>query len=77
MITRNPLKVPCKKEAYWRTFPDQDTTKLATALKWIRANSQNDLPSVDGKSLEEKIEYEELNNRLSVEYAEKRLGLTG
>ena len=77
MITRNPLKVPCKKESYWKTFPDQDTTKLATALKWIRANSQNDLPSVDGKSLDEKIEYEELNNHLSVKYAEKALGLTG
>ena len=77
MITRNPLKVPCKMKNYWSTFPDQDATKLAKALKWIRANSQQQLPSVEGISLDEKIEYEELNNRLSVEYAEKALGLGG
>jgi 3-oxoisoapionate decarboxylase len=77
MITRDPLKIPCKTKGYWSTFPDQDATKLAKALKWIRANSQDQLPSIEGKSLDEQIEYEELNNRLSVEYAEKRLGLIG
>jgi hypothetical protein len=50
---------------------------LAHALKWIRANSQENLPSVAGKTLDEKIEYEELNNTLSVKYAEKALGLKG
>jgi len=76
MITRNPLKVPCKKPEYWQTFPNQDTGKLAKALKWIRANAQENLPSIEGKSLDEKIEYEELNNTLSVKYAEKALGLS-
>ncbi len=77
MITRNPLKVPCKTRGYWETFKSQDTSKLAHALKWIRANSQENLPSVAGKTLDEKIEYEELNNTLSVKYAEKALGLKG
>lgn len=77
MITRNPLRVPCKTKGYWATFEKQDATRLAKALKWIRAHSQEDLPSVEGKTLDEKIEYEELNNRLSVEYAERALGLRG
>ena len=77
MITRNPLKVPCKTKGYWATFENQKATKLAKALKWIRKNSHADLPSVEGKSLDEKIEYEELNNKLSVQYAEKALGLKG
>lgn len=77
MITRNPLKVPCKTKSYWSTFPDQDATKLSKGLKWIRSNSQDQLPSVEGKSLDEQIEYEEFNNTLSVKYAEKALGLSG
>ena len=76
MITRDPLKIPCFKENYWATFEDQKAERLSKAMEWIRANSQDDLPNVSDKSFEEKIEYEELNNRLSVEYAEKRLGLT-
>lgn len=77
MITRNPLKVPCLKTGYWATFEDKNVNRLARALSWIRSNSQDDLPGVEGKSEDQKIEYEELNNRLSVEYAEKRLGLVG
>lgn len=77
MITRNPLKVPCKTKDYWRSFENQDNRRLAQALKWIRKHEQSNLPSVEGKNLDEKIEFEELNNRLSVEYAEKALGLNG
>lgn len=77
MITRNPLKVPCKTKAYWQTFETRDANKLANAFKWIRANEQADLPSVEGKTLDERIEYEEQNNHLSVKYAEKALGLRG
>lgn len=77
MITRNPLKVPCKTKGYWESFESQNATKLANALKWIRSNSQDKLPSVEGKTLDEKIEYEEQNNKLSVMYAEKALGLKG
>jgi 3-oxoisoapionate decarboxylase len=77
MITRDRLKIPCKTKGYWSTFPDQDATKLANTLKWIRANAQTDLPSLEGKSTDEAIDYEELNNKLSVQYAEKRLGLIG
>jgi sugar phosphate isomerase/epimerase len=76
MITRDPLNIPCFTEKYWATFEDQKATHLAKAMSWIRANSQDNLPSVAGKSLDEKIEYEENNNKLSVEYAEKSLGLT-
>lgn len=77
MITRNPLKVPCKREGYWATFTDDRSTRLARGMKWIRAHAQEHLPSVANRTLDEQIEYEELNNRLSVAYAEKRLGLRG
>ncbi|MCZ6672078.1 MAG: sugar phosphate isomerase/epimerase [Verrucomicrobia bacterium] len=77
MITRDPLKIPCLRKGYWATFEDREANRLANALKWIRSNVQKDLPSVAGKSLDEKIEYEELHNHLSVQYAKERLGLKG
>ncbi|MCB1121853.1 MAG: TIM barrel protein, partial [Verrucomicrobiae bacterium] len=77
MITREPLKVPCLREKYWATFNDDQAERLAEGLKWIRANAQDNLPGIANRSLDEQIEYEELNNRLSVNFAEEQLGLEG
>lgn len=69
MITRDPLKVPCLTEKYWKTFGGVGGVELGKALKRVRANaSVKELPSVTGKSLGERLRYEEENVVRSFEY---------
>lgn len=77
MITRNPLKIPCKTDDYWATFENKDSKLLDKTLTWIGETRRIRIPSVEGMDLNESIEYEEFNNQLSIKYAEKRLNLRG
>ena len=77
MITRDPLRVPCYTRNYWATFPDANNDRLYQMMRWTRANVVKEMLSLDNRSYAEKIEIEEQNNKLSIEYAEKSLGLAG
>lgn len=76
MITRDPLKVPCYNEKYWATFQDLPAHQMMGALKWVRDHQgKSSLPTVQGMSDEEKLEYEEKNIVSSFNYAVNQLEL--
>ena len=76
MITRNPLKVPCFTDKYWATFEQLPARNLMGAVKWVRDHqSESGLPSVEGMTDEQKIQYEERNILDSFSYATQELKL--
>ena len=78
MITRNPLEIPCLTQNYWATFQNMKPLSLARALKMVRENtSEQSLPQISNRPPDGQLEYEELNIRLCLKYAEEKLGLTG
>ena len=74
MITRNPLKVPCLTQRYWKTFGKRPVQDLIAALDRVRSNKPKaPLPSIAGKSPAEQVAYEQANNARSVAYAHGHL----
>ncbi len=74
MATRDPLKIPCLTEAYWRTFPDRRATHLEAALQQVKANPlKKPQPTVTGKSMLQQIALEESNNRVSLQWMHEQL----
>lgn len=74
-ITRNPLRIPCLTDKYWRTFDHPSSGKeLANILRTAKS-SDFELPTVIGKSQEAKLAFEEENNLKSLQYARKVLEL--
>lgn len=74
MITRNPLKVPCLTQRYWKTFGKRPVQDLIAALDRVRSNKPKaPLPSIAGKSPAEQVVYEQANNAKSVAYAHAHL----
>lgn len=75
MITRDPLKVPCLSEHFWATFGTLPGVHLARSLSMVRKHaSSKPLPRVSGKSLKEKVAFEDRNVRRSFDFARKELG---
>ena len=76
MITRDPLKIPCLTEEYWATFEDVQGRELAQILRAVhRHQRERPLPLVSNRAPEERLAFEDENNRKSFEYAENVLGL--
>ena len=76
MITRDPLRVPCLREGYWATFSNLPARDLAGTWASVKRNgSQTPLPEVASRTAEERIAFEEENNRRSFQYAQAQLGL--
>jgi sugar phosphate isomerase/epimerase len=74
MITRDPLKVPCLNEKYWATFEGRSGQTMGRTLKMVRRNaSKKPLPSVSGKTPEQRIAYEEENIVRSFAYTRRVL----
>lgn len=75
MITRDPLKVPCLTEAYWRVFPDRNGRYLARTMQLVQAKkSSKPLPTFSQLSREERLKAEEENVRACFRYVrEQRL----
>jgi sugar phosphate isomerase/epimerase len=64
MATRDPLRVPCRTDTYWATFPERKAARLDSTLELVRENPpKQPPPSVTGKSLPQRIAEEESNNR--------------
>jgi 3-oxoisoapionate decarboxylase len=70
MATRDPLLVPCRREAYYATFPaDYRTRFLEAAMERVHANPPRAaVPTVAGKPAAEVIREEEANNRAGLEW---------
>jgi sugar phosphate isomerase/epimerase len=76
MITRDPLRVPCRTEKYWATYPGRRAALLEERLAAIRErSSKSELPTLGGMSDEEKARQEVDNVRNSLAYAPQRLAL--
>ncbi len=72
LITREPLKVPCLTEKYWRTFPGRPAAQLAQALRLVRAHNDESLTAADSLS---PVAREAVNIVDSLTYAREQLGL--
>jgi sugar phosphate isomerase/epimerase len=63
MITRDPLKIPCLTQGYWKTFGQLSGRVLAESLALVRKNPAQSLPRIEGISLTDQVAFEEENNR--------------
>lgn len=76
MITRDPLTVPCLSERYWATLDKLPGKQLAATLAMVRKHAaKQPLPKVSGLPTEKKLEAEEQNVRLCLDYARQQLGV--
>lgn len=75
LITRDALKVPCLTDKYWTTMPDVAARELAAALRLVRKNTVEQIPSVSTLPLEEQVALEDKNVERSIAYAGDVLGL--
>jgi sugar phosphate isomerase/epimerase len=76
MITRDPLKVPCRTDKYWATFPERRERYLARAMRMVaEQKGREPLPVVSGLPREAQLRLEEDNVKKSLGYARERLGL--
>lgn len=74
MATRDPLRVPCRTDAYWSVFERRDDAALASALARVKQNPLAKPPRVSGLGMAAVLAAEEENNRLCVA-ARSRIGL--
>ena len=75
LITRDPLKVPCLTEKYWKTFPDVPGRDLAQTLRAVQNGATDNLQQVMSLPPEKKLALEDANVRASLDYARDELGL--
>jgi len=77
MITRDPLKVPCKTDKYWETFGEKSEKNLEETMKFVNEHSfAPELPKLKGLTSEEKLANEENNIIACLDYSKSELGLT-
>lgn len=73
LITRDPLKVPYLKPAYWGSFPDRTALELTRHMEWVKAHATK-LPYVSQLTPQERLQAEEDNNRKTLDWG--RLNIT-
>lgn len=74
MATRDALRVPCRAETYWATFPERRTARLDAMLALVRANPLKQLPpSVTGKFVPQRLAEEEANNRHGLDWMKQHI----
>ncbi|MFI5458251.1 MAG: sugar phosphate isomerase/epimerase family protein [Isosphaerales bacterium] len=76
MITRDPLKVPCLTESYWKTFPDLPGRHLAHILSLVRDHPPSrPLPRISPLPQGEQLRAEDENVRRCLAFAREQLGM--
>lgn len=75
LITRDPLKIPCLSEQYFKTLPDVPGSDLARTMRFVRAHRAENLQHVSSLPLEKQVELEDANIAASLAYARTKLGL--
>jgi 3-oxoisoapionate decarboxylase len=74
MATRDPLRVPCRTEEFWATFPDRRAAALPAALALVREHPPGQPPPrIEGKTAAEQLSEEEVNNRISLEWMRRNI----
>ena len=74
MATRDPLRVPCRTDGYFATFPERKAARLDPVLQWVKANPPKQMPPmVSGKSTAEILADEETNNRQGLGWMKQNL----
>ena len=64
MATRDPLKIPCRTEGFFTTFPEQQALRLDQTLDWVRRHPPTQSPpAVSGKEIPQVLREEEGHNR--------------
>ena len=72
MATRDPLKIPCLTDGYWATFPERKSVSLDAAFKLVKSNPLKQAPpQMTGKSLDQQLAEEEVNNRHGLDWMQK------
>ncbi len=76
MITRDPLRIPCRTDKYWATFADVPKSDLDRTLRIVRAStSDGPLPRVSHLPLDWQVAREEENVKKCLKYARDHLNL--
>ncbi|MFD1144269.1 sugar phosphate isomerase/epimerase family protein [Larkinella insperata] len=76
MITRDPLEIPCRKEAYWTTFGGIPKTEMDRTLRLVKQHSYKaGLPRFAQLPAEERLAAEEKNILSCLSYSSNKLGL--
>lgn len=76
MITRDPLEIPCLKNAYWAAFNGVPGSDLARTLRMVRQNKyKSSLPRVSQLSIEDRLAIEEKNILECLAYSRDKAGL--
>lgn len=74
-ITRDPLRVPCLDDSYWRSFPDVPASDLARTLSLIRTHAAERLPAIGTLPLAEQASVESATVARSLDFARTELQL--
>ncbi|WP_372716042.1 sugar phosphate isomerase/epimerase family protein [Novipirellula sp.] len=74
VITRDPLKVPCLKDDYWKSVAEASGSDLARSLRFVRNHPANG-QTISTLPLEKQVEIEDANIVASLNYASQELGL--
>lgn len=76
MITRDPLEIPCLKNAYWAAFDGVSGRDLARTLRMVKQNNyKSRLPRVSQLSVEDRLAVEEENILECLTYSRDKAGL--
>ncbi|WP_266364789.1 sugar phosphate isomerase/epimerase family protein [Tellurirhabdus rosea] len=76
MITRDPLEIPCLKDAYWASFSGLSGGDLAKMLRFVRQHkAPTALPRVSPLNAEEKLAAEEQNILACLAYSKDSLAM--
>lgn len=74
MATRDPLRVPCREEAFFATFPERRAARMEKMLAWVRSHPpRRPPPSVAGRTPVEVLADEASNNRDGLEWMRHHL----
>jgi hypothetical protein len=74
MGTRDPLRVPCRTDAYFATFPERKAARLESTMQWVAAHPPAQAPpAVSGKPTAQILAEEETNNRDSLAWMNKHV----
>ncbi len=74
VITRDPLKVPCLTDDYWKSVADASGGDLARSLRFVRSCSTKG-QEISTLTLEQQVEIEDANILASLKYASEVLEL--
>jgi sugar phosphate isomerase/epimerase len=73
MMTRDPLKIPCLTDAYYKTFQTLEASRLAETIASVKAHKHPKLPQTTGLTNEQRAAFEDENVRACLNWAKTNL----